>query len=306
MIKRLPICCLFLLLTSLSIRADVIAYSTSGQDNFLNQLAQAVEVRVSEYSAHAYVESADYDLDTQVNQVRKFAKAEVDAIILTPVSASPDAVKRLLAARGDSAVPMVFLNIVPDQHLLPDDVVAVGSNELESGTMEMETLAELADYQGQVAILKGQPGHPAAEIRTQDIYDVVDRYEGMSVSLNETANWSRNEAFTIVTRWLKESPDAFNIIAANNDEMALGAIMALEKAGIDPNRYWIGGVDATPEALRAMKAGILDVTILQDGRAQARSAVDAAFKLIDHRPVASPIWVPFKRVTPDQVDRYLQ
>lgn len=296
----------FLLLFSLSIRADVIAYSTSGQDNFLNQLAQAVEVRVSEYSAYAYVESADYDLETQINQIRKFAKADVDAIILTPVDSSPDAVKRLLDARGDASIPLVFLNVVPDQNLLPDGVVSVGSNELESGTMEMETLAELSGYQGQVAILKGQPGHPAAETRTQDVYDVVDRYEGMNVSLIETANWSRNEAFTIVTRWLEESPNAFDMIAANNDEMALGAIMAFEKAGIDPNRYWVGGVDATPEALRSMKAGILDVTILQDGRGQARSAVDAAFKLIAQHPVASPIWVPFKRITPDQVDRYLK
>ncbi|ODC02589.1 hypothetical protein BFW38_02530 [Terasakiispira papahanaumokuakeensis] len=306
MTRCLPLCGFFLLLTSLSIRADVIAYSTSGQDSFLNQLAQAVELRVSEYSAHSYVESADHDLEAQVDHIRKFTQADVDAIILTPVSASPDAVKQLLDARGDSDIPLVFLNVMPDQHLVPDGVVVVGSNEVESGTMEMETLAELADYQGQVAILKGQPGHPAAEIRTQDIYDVVDRYEGMKVSLNETANWSRNEAFNIVTRWLKESPDDFNIIAANNDEMALGAIMALEKAGVDPNRYWIGGVDASPGALRAMKAGILDVTILQDGNAQARSAVDAAFRLMAQHPVASPIWVPFKRVTPDQVDRYLE
>jgi inositol transport system substrate-binding protein len=69
-------------------------------------------------------------------------------------------------------------------------------------------------------------------------------------------------------------------VAANNDEMAIGAILALQQAGKDPKKLVIGDIDATQDALREMERGNLAVTVFQDAKAQGRGAVETAVKQI--------------------------
>ena len=73
---------------------------------------------------------------------------------------------------------------------------------------------------------------------------------------------------------------ARQIRTANNDEMAIGAIVAMEQAGLDPATICIGGVDAAEDALDQMKTGKLAITVFQDARGQGRGALDAAMKMI--------------------------
>jgi inositol transport system substrate-binding protein len=86
-------------------------------------------------------------------------------------------------------------------------------------------------------------------------------------------------------------------VAANNDEMAIGAILAIQQAGKDPKKLVIGGIDATPDALAEMEKGNLDVTVFQDGRGQGRGAVETAVKLIKGEKVEPFVWIPFELVT---------
>ena len=80
-----------------------------------------------------------------------------------------------------------------------------------------------------------------------------------------------------MTNWLSTGTP-FDAVIANNDEMAIGAIQAMKAAGIDTSKVIVGGVDATQEALAAMKAGDLEVTVFQDAAGQGKGALDAALE----------------------------
>ena len=86
--------------------------------------------------------------------------------------------------------------------------------------------------------------------------------------------------------------------------MALGAIKAMKAAGVEMDRVVVGGIDGTAEALAAMKAGDLDVTVFQDASGQAKSAVDAALKLAKGEAAEQMVRVPVQIVTPDRVGEF--
>lgn len=92
---------------------------------------------------------------------------------------------------------------------------------------------------------------------------------------------------------------------SNNDEMAIGAIQALKSAGRPMDDVVIGGIDATQDALAAMKAGDLDVTVFQDAAGQGHGAVDTALKLARGETVEQKVYVPFQLVTPENLDEFL-
>ena len=94
-------------------------------------------------------------------------------------------------------------------------------------------------------------------------------------------------------------------VAANNDEMAVGAILALQQAGMDPKKLVIGGIDATRDGLTEMEKGNLKVTVFQDAIGQGGGAVEAAVKLAKGEKIDSFVWIPFEPVTPQNYKEYL-
>ncbi len=108
-----------------------------------------------------------------------------------------------------------------------------------------------------------------------------------------------------MTNWLSAGLQ-FDAVVSNNDEMAIGAIQALKTAGISMEDMIVGGVDATADALAAMKAGDLDVTVFQNAAGQGQGAVDAALKLARGEKVETKIFVPFELVTPANLADYMK
>jgi inositol transport system substrate-binding protein len=127
---------------------------------------------------------------------------------------------------------------------------------------------------------------------------------GIELIEEQTANWSRLEANDLMTNWISAGLD-FNIVFANNDEMAIGAIQALKSAGISMDDVIVGGVDATEDALMSMQAGDLDVTVFQNAAAQGAGAVDAAADLVAGKSLPNFVVIPFELVTPANLDQYL-
>jgi inositol transport system substrate-binding protein len=126
---------------------------------------------------------------------------------------------------------------------------------------------------------------------------------GIHVLDQQAADWKRTEAADLVTNWLSAGlrPAA---VVANDDEMAIGAIQALKQARL-LNATIVAGIDATPDALAAMKSGELRVTVFQNAPAQGHGAIETALKLAKHEPVPSLVWVPFELVTRDNLASYL-
>lgn len=287
-------------------QAKFIAVSANQNDSFQNLILSSLDDYADTLGDTTYIDYANTNTQTQLDQLKSYMKVGADALVVNSAdSANTKLTYKILEIANGK--PVVFYNSepLPDLTKLPKNAVYVGSNELDSGTMQMEELARLAHYKGKVALLIGEPKHHAAITRTQDVKNVINKYPNMTLVTSKVANWSRTEAYAAVSQWIKDKVD-FNILVANNDEMIVGAILAFEDAGIDPKPYLLGGIDATQDALHEMAKGNLDVTVLQDAKNQGRAAVNVAYKLMNGQKIPPTYWVPFKLVTPDNYQQYLK
>jgi ABC-type sugar transport system substrate-binding protein len=106
-----------------------------------------------------------------------------------------------------------------------------------------------------------------------------------------------------MTNWISTGAQ-YDAVIANNDEMAIGAIQAMKAAGVDMKSVIVGGIDATQDALAAMAAGDLDVTVFQNAAGQGAGALDAALKLSKGEKVEKKVYIPFELVTPANLANY--
>jgi len=272
-------------------------------DNFLTMLRTAMADHVKSMPAITLQFSdAQGDVGRQLSQIQNFVAQGAAAIIVnaTDTSATPSMTK---VAR-DGGVPLVYVNRRPAEETLPEKVVFVGSEELQAGTLEMEELARLMDYKGNVAIMVGELASNGAQLRTRAVEQVVAKYPGMRIVEKQVGNFQRERGLDLMNNWLTAGTK-IDAVAANNDEMAIGAIMAIRQAGIADGRILVGGVDATPDALAELAKGTLTVTVFQDARGQGKGAVDAAVALARGEQLDRIVWIPFELVTRDNYKSFL-
>jgi inositol transport system substrate-binding protein len=255
------------------------------------------------------VEDAQNDVGKQLDQINNFIASGVDAIVVNPVDTSATQAMSDAALAGNT--PLVYVNREPiNVDSLPDNQAFVASDERESGTLETQEICDILAAAGKdpasVYILMGELSNQAAVQRTQDIDDVIAA-GNCAVEINEidrqTANWSRDEAQDLMTNWLSTG-EPFDAVISNNDEMAIGAIQAMKASGISMDDVVVGGIDATQDALLAMAAGELDVTVFQDAAGQGVGAVDTALALARGEEVDQKAYVPFQLVTPENMSEF--
>jgi inositol transport system substrate-binding protein len=300
----------FLLMSGSALAENIGVSMALFDDNFLTVLRNGM----SDYAATLddvtlQIEDAQNDVGRQLDQINNFIASGVDAIIVNPVDTS--ATQAMSDAAAAAGVPLVYVNREPiNVDSLPDNQAFVASNEQESGTLETQEICRLFKEMGKteanVYVIQGELSNQAAVMRTQDIHDVIATPECSFIKIidQQTSNWRRDEAQNLMTNWLS-SGTAFDGVIANNDESAIGAIQAMKAAGIDMASVVVGGVDATQDALAAMQAGDLDVTVFQDAAGQGKGAVDAALKLARGEDVEQKVYIPFQLVTPDNMDQFM-
>jgi inositol transport system substrate-binding protein len=286
---RIPAWGALVLLPLLSATAHAVTLGVSMalfDDNFLTQVRTSMQERAQSQKVAIQFEDAQNDIGRQLNQIQNFIAQKVD-----------------LATRA--GIPLVYVNRMPGDKQLPPHVAFVGSDETQSGTLEMTEVCRLLQGKGDIVIMIGELTNQSARQRTQDVYDVIARpaCRGIRVLDKQAANWKRTEAADLMTNWLSAGlrPAA---VVTNDDEMAIGAIQSLKQARRLAGTI-VAGIDATADGLAAMKAGDLKVTVFQNAPGQGRGAVDTALKLARNEPVPSIVWVPFELVTPANLSRYL-
>ncbi|MFA1625787.1 sugar ABC transporter substrate-binding protein [Rhizobium mongolense] len=278
-------------------------------DNFLTVLRNGMtDYAKTQDGVTLQIEDAQNDVGKQLSQVQNFVASGVDAIIVNPVDT--DATVALSQAADAAGIPLIYVNRQPvnvDQ--LPEKQAFVASDEKESGTLETKEVCRLLKEAGKTeakaVVMMGELSNQAARMRTQDIKDVIATPECSFIKIVEeqTANWSRTQGADLMTNWLSAGVE-FDAVIANNDEMAIGAIQSLKAAGKDMKDVIVSGVDATQDALAAMAAGDLDVSVFQNAAGQGKGAVDAALKIARGETVEKKGYVPFELVTPANLKDY--
>lgn len=265
---------------------------------FIVMLRDAMEAEARRAGVRLIVNDAQRDAATQVRQAENFVAQRVDAIILNPCEfeASSPAVDRAVQA----GIPIV--NVNSETRSAP--AAFVGSRDEESGRLAMGYLAQRLGGKGTVLMMHGFLGQAAQIKRDQGAREILDRNPGLKLLASQTADWDRAKAMTLMENWIQSYGARINAVFAHNDEMAMGAVIALEQAGMK-DTVIVAGVDAIADALQAVKQGRLDATVFQDAKGQGSAAVQTALAILRKQEFAKENYIPFQLVTRENVDKFL-
>lgn len=239
------------------------------------------------------------DVNKQLDQVQELIGKKVDALIVNPVDTAATArITKIAVAAG---IPLVYVNRRPDDPKLPEGVATVTSDDVEAGRLQMQYIAEKMGGKGSVMILLGDLANNSTKGRTDGVKEVLKKYPGIKIDQEQTGIWSRQKGMDLTNDWITQGR-TFNAVMANNDEMAIGAAMALKQAGIKQGTVFVAGVDGTPDGLNAVTRGDLTVSVYQDAKGQANGAIDAAVKMARKEKLETQaIVIPYRLITPENV-----
>ncbi len=267
-------------------------------NEFIVKLDDAMQSQAESLGVRLIVNDAQRSAERQVQQVENFIAQKVDAIVLNPceVEASSPAVEKAIAA----GIPIVNVN----SETKSTPTAFVGSRDEESARLAMEYIARRLDGKGGVLMMHGYMGQAAQIKRDAGAREVLAKNPDLRLLAAQTAEWDRAKAVTLMENWLQSHGDEVGAVFAQNDEMAMGALLAIERAG-KKDDIIVVGVDAIADALQAVKDGRLDATVFQDGAGQGRGAIEVALHLIRDEPVEKATYIPFQLVTQGNVAEFI-
>jgi inositol transport system substrate-binding protein len=268
-------------------------------NEFIVMLNRTMDQRAKELGVRLIVNDAERSADKQVQQVESFVAQRVSAIILNPceVEASSPAVEKALAA----GIPVI--NVNSETRAAP--TAFVGSRDEDAGRIAMTYIAERLGGKGNVVMMHGYMGQAAQIKRDQGAREVLAKNPGLHLLAEQSAEWDRAKGMALMENWLQSYGERINAVFAQNDEMAMGALIAIEQAG-RKGKIIVVGVDAIADALKAVRDGRLDATVFQDAAGQGAAAVQTAAKIVRHEPFDKQVLIPFRLVTRENVDHFLQ
>lgn len=257
-------------------------------DNFMSFVRRAIETN-AEGNADLILNDSQNSQATQNEQVDMMISKGVKVLAINLVD--PQAAPTIISKAKEADLPVVFFNKEPNANDLAsyDKTWYVGTASAEAGVIQGEMMAEMwkanpdwdrnGDGVMSYVLLKGEPGHPDAEARTEfAIKTVVDAGIKVEELELQTGMWDSVKGKELMDAWAAKHGDSIEFVVCNNDGMALGAIQALKAAGyFDGGTYMpVVGVDAIPDALEQIKAGYMAGTVLNDAKNQGTATFELA------------------------------
>ena len=281
------------------------------EDTFVEKILAGMEE-----SARVYEEKTGRDVVLNVSvangsqrlqneQVQRYVSLGYDAICVNLVdrTSASAIIDEVLAENED--MPVVFFNREPVQEDIfrGKNIYYVGSDAKTSAILQGEAVVECLqkhpemDKNGdgilQYVMLEGEMGHQDTIMRSEYSRYAIEQ-AGITLQKLEhgTADWQRNRAEILMEKWLKVYGDTIELVLCNNDDMALGAIDALEKSDVTAATF---GIDATDVGLAAVEAGKLWATIDCNGAEQGENAFSIAAELVMNKAVPADIQLENQR-----------
>jgi len=268
-------------------------------DIYIGLVSKAIQEALAD-KAEVEIVAAEWDQLLQNEQIDAFIKKNVSALAVNIVDTQ--AAARAVDTIKKAGIPVVFFNREPDLNSIKgyDKARFVGTTASDAGVMQGEIIAELwrkhpeydrnKDGKCQYIMIQANLDNPEAVARTE--FSVKQaRKEGVDMQqVGETlfCGWDENMAYEAMRLVFPYSGDTIELIIANNDSMALGAIRALNEFGYNLGGNFdkfipVVGVDAIPQAVEAIRKGMMSGTVVQDGVAMGRTVATMLLNAVNGR-----------------------
>lgn len=258
-----------------SIRIGISLYR--GDDTFINNIRSILEERAKEYEKEngikvtLDIQDAKGSQNTQNNQVERFISLGCDVLCINPVDRmeASGIIEKAMAAK----IPVVFFNRQPVEEDMNrwEQLYYIGVDAKETAILQGQMVVDLykkkpeaVDLNGDgvvsYVLLEGESSHQDSLIRTEwSIRTLKNGGVPIEKITGGIANWERSQASALMEQWLAAYPDTIELVVSNNDDMALGAIDAMERLGITGVN--VIGIDGTTPGLEALESGRLLGTV---------------------------------------------
>ena len=273
-----------------SIRIGISLYR--GDDIFINNIRNELEEKAKEYEREKGIkvtldiQDAKGSQNTQNNQVDRFISLGCDVLCVNPVDRMDASV--IIDKAMNAEVPVVFFNRQPVEEDMNrwDQLYYVGLDAKETAVNQGKMVVDLyrekpaavdLNDDGVVSyvLLEGESSHQDSLIRTEwSIRTLKDGGVPIEKITGGIANWERSQASALMEQWLGAYPDKIELVVSNNDDMALGAVDALERAGITGVN--VVGIDGTTPGTEAVESDRLLGTVSANKEAYASAILELA------------------------------
>jgi len=198
--------------------------------------------------------------ENQIRAVRSFIAQNVDVILIAPIVET--GWEPVLREAKRAKIPVIVMDRtvkVSDDSLF---VCFVGSDFALEGRMAADWLAKHTNGKGRILELQGTPGSAPANERRRAFAEALAKYPDLKIIDSQSCDFRRSGGKEVMEAFLKKHGRDFDIVYSHNDDMALGAVQAIEEAGLKPGKdVTIVSIDAIKEALQAIIDGKLNCTV---------------------------------------------
>ncbi|WP_034549867.1 substrate-binding domain-containing protein [Carnobacterium funditum] len=270
----------------------VVGVSLSTLNNpFFISVKEGIVNLAEEKESEVKVLDAQDDTSKQSNDIDDLIQQGVDILLINPVDSA--AIAPAVEAANGAGIPVITI----DRSSEGGDVITlVASDNVEGGKLAAQYIEEISGENAKVAELEGIPGASATNERgkgfddyAKDKLDVVDK---------QTASFDRAKGLTVMENMLQANPE-IEAVFAQNDEMALGAIQAIQAAG-KTGEIQVVGFDGTDDGLAALETGKLSATVAQQPEEMGKLAMQAAFDHFAGKEVEKSIASPLELIKSDK------
>lgn len=255
---------------------------------FFVTLKEGAEAKAKDLGYKLLVLDSQNDPAKELANVEDLLSKKISLLLINPTDS--DAVVSAIRAANRAEVPVVTL----DRGATGGDVLShVASDNVQGGMMAGELIVKILGGSGKVVELQGVAGTSAARDRGEGFNAAVDAVDGIVVVASQVADFDRTKGLNVMENILQAQSD-IDAVFAHNDEMALGAIKAIESSNRD---IIVVGFDGTGDAVMAVKEGAMLATVAQQAARIGSIGVETADAILNGKAVAKYSPVPLQLIT---------
>ena len=286
-------------LAAAAVKKPVVGFVVKTLNNpFFIEMQHGAEVAAKDAGFELIMQAAEREIDVerQMQIVENLIQRKVDVLIIVP-SGSREIIPVIVKA-NKAGIPVLTVDTRVDADALAAGkgkiVTFIGSDNFEGGKLAGKFVVEKTRGKASVGLLEGIAGHESGDARLRGFKEGIKAAAGVKITASQTANWERDQGYSVFQNMLLANPGIDTLFAAN-DQMALGAVEAIAAAN-KTGKIAVIGFDATDDARAAIKQGAMTASVAQSPAAMGSMAIKAAAKALAHETVPAEIAVPVELV----------